>query len=375
MRITQGTKAIFLIINHCVAAHTPPVAIAPPHRVRGSPSNVPVLRTWQPPAQLEPGSLTTRADGNTCEKKKARCKKNKIRNPLDDTKCIRCPPKTKPDMTKTICIDENEQECDKNDRQCKIKRRIKEVAKEKLKQFWSDIKERFKRKMINKKPSWERMNIERQDKKNQKKLRRIASCLPLVALAFGTDEMIDLADGGFSEDYLDNLEQSALAIWPKDIEDWEVEKVFPDDESDIKSDDYVSPFMSLGDGIQMDTARRSVMAPTIKDAHLDVPAIVDDFEPVIDHADVTALSTTEQKRQNPILLIVMAFEAIASIIVNVVAKNAGNLAKIGGKLAGRKPNVAKPGQGKFSRKDQGVKAGEVAKSRNWKNCLRGQKPK
>lgn len=43
----------------------------------------------------------------------------------------------------------------------------------------------------------------------------MAQCLPLVAAAIGTAAMLELADGGFSEDLLESIDTDLLALWPK----------------------------------------------------------------------------------------------------------------------------------------------------------------
>jgi hypothetical protein len=107
MHIVKTAKIAFILLNHLVAAHTPPKAILPSHRVN-QPRNADSLEILKfrdlPNYDAGLGIVSRQeVDGGSCDKK-ARCKKKNIRNPSDETKCIRCPPLTKPDpVSKCPC--------------------------------------------------------------------------------------------------------------------------------------------------------------------------------------------------------------------------------------------------------------------------------
>lgn len=255
MHITTHFKAVFLLVNHLVAAHVPPELIAPAHRVPGA-TDLKARNVWQRSTPSDPASslsadaihlLSRQAkSGGSCDRK-ARCKKKNIRNPKDESKCIRCPPLTKPDPTRTLCI--KNKDVSKDDKKKQMKEKLLEKVKEKMKQFKEKRKERLEKKKAEKNKEYEKKDATRKNELNKKKNRRMAQCLPLVAAAFGTAAMLELADGGFSEDLLESIDMDLLALWPKSEEisdDW-FEKSVPGDLGDINKEDFAKAYIEYGD--------------------------------------------------------------------------------------------------------------------------------
>ncbi|KAF2756597.1 hypothetical protein EJ05DRAFT_477711 [Pseudovirgaria hyperparasitica] len=363
MRLSQPTKALFLLINHLVAAHTPPIAIAPPHQVRGS-GKVQALNNFKPRGQVDYDAglaavgLLSREESASCDRK-ARCRKKKIRNPSDPTKCIRCPPLTKPDPTRTICI--RDKDVSEDDKRKQYEEKIKEKIKEKAKQFKDKIQERMDKKKEEKQKEWERKDKERRDTRNQKKARRMAVCLPLVAAAIGTQAMLELADGGFSTDLLDSIDMDLLALWPgSDIPDDFIDTGLPDDEKDILGEDFADEFLKVGD-IASEAARRRSLENRAT-------------ETTLTNNDMQGKSPEQKRFLN---FIIQAFVSIGIAIGSAAARSAGAIGSAVARatrfFATRKPNLKKPGESKLSRQQQKDKAKEVSKNKNWNRCLKGQK--
>lgn len=258
MHISNHIKAVFLLVNHLVAAHVPPVLISPPHRVPGA-TDLKARNVWKRNAPSTHSSkvsteildLFPRQDkkGGSCDRR-AKCKKKKIRNPTDETKCMRCPPTTKPDPTRSLCI--KDKDLKKEDKKKELKERLMEKVKEKIQRFKELSKEKKKERLQKKKPEkskdWERKDKIRKDDLNKKKNSRMGQCLPLVAVAIGTAAMLELADGGFTEDLLESIDMDMLELWPKDdiSDDW-FEKSVPGDLGDVSKEDFVKAYIEHGD--------------------------------------------------------------------------------------------------------------------------------
>ncbi|KAF2031430.1 hypothetical protein EK21DRAFT_63408 [Setomelanomma holmii] len=363
MHIAKTAKIIFLLINHFVTSHTPSGTISLSHRVReafdaGLPETLKprVLATYDAGLGLAPRQ---EGDGGSCDRR-AKCKNKKIRNPADDTKCIRCPPLTKSDPSRTLCIKDND--VSEEDRRKQYEEKIKEKIKEKFDKFKGEIKERLEKKKEVKNKEWEEKDKQRQDKRNQKKYRRMAVCTPAVAASIGTVAMLELADGGFSEDLFDSIDGDMLEFWPhNDIDDDWLDKALPDDESDIINEDYVKEFLVVGDAASGNAKRfiekRDVQGP-------------------VQATSKNAESSTEKR--NIFTAIANAFRALGRIIAAAATRRAGG----GGAIAratkyfsdGKMPNLKKPGETKLSRAEQKDKAKEISQNKNWKKCLRGEKP-
>jgi hypothetical protein len=363
MYIRKTAKIIFLLMNHLVSAHAPPRTIFPNHWISETLEDgaLEVLRprvlgTYDAGIEL---FQRQEGDGGSCDRR-AKCKKNKIRNPADNTKCIKCPPLTKADPTKTLCIKDDDAKDE--DKKKQYEEKIQEKLREKFDKFKEKIKERLNKKKEAKNTEWEEKDKQRQDKRNQKKFRRMAVCSPAVAASIGTAAMLELADGGFSEDLFDSINNDMLEYWPGgDIEDDWLDNALPDDEADILKEGYVNEFLVVGDAASGNT-KRSIERRSINGT---TPATSENAEP-------------PTEKRNIFTAIANAFRALARLIVSAAKKRAGG----GGQVArptkyfseGKQPNLKKPGESKLSRAEQKDKAKELSKDKNWKKCLRGEKP-
>jgi hypothetical protein len=298
-------------------------------------------------------------DGGSCDRR-ARCKKKKIRNPSDPSKCIRCPPLMTSDPTRTLCI--QDKDVSKDDKGKQYEEKIKEKIKEKMKQFKDKIKERLEKKKEEKTKEWDIKDKERNDRLNQKKARRMAVCLPLVAAAIGTQAMLEMADGGFSTDLLDSIDMDMLSLWPgTDIANEWLDKTLPDDQNDISGESYVDEFLKIGDQVS-ENPKRSIENQ-------------DTYSGIVT-ASKSAVESTGKR--NVLSDIAQFFLTIARAIGAVAARtasNAGNAAaRVSKFFSTRKPNLKKPGESKWTRAQQKDKAKEISQSKNWTSCLRGEKP-
>ncbi|KAF1839129.1 hypothetical protein BDW02DRAFT_575623 [Decorospora gaudefroyi] len=365
MHIAKTAKIIFLLANHLVAAHTPPKSIIPSHWIREAASagsleglRPRVVSNFDASLGLVPRQ---EGEGESCDRK-AKCKKKSIRNPADETKCIKCPPLTKPDPTRTFCVKDND--VSEEDKRKQYEEKIKEKIKEKFEKFKEKIKERLEKKKEKKNEEWEEKDKRRQDKRNQKKYRRMAVCSPAVAASIGTMAMLELADGGFSEDLFDSIDGDMLEFWPDtEIDDDWLEMALPDDESDITSEDYAMKFLEVGDAAA-ENAKRSIKKRDI-------------------NSTGTVQTAAEQagpgpEKRNIFTAIANAFRAIGRAIAAAARGRAGG----GGAISrptkyfseGKKPHLKKPGESKLSRAEQKEKARELSEDKNWTKCIRGENP-
>lgn len=363
MHFTKNCQAILLLLNHLVAAHVPREAIVRLNRVGRAteldiwPKGTPATHdTHLYPSSAELAARAPNTD-NACDRK-AKCKKKKIRDPTNESKCIRCPPLMKADPTHTICI--KDKDIKDEEKKETYKDKIKEKAQQKMKDFKDKIKERIQQKKPSKTTEWEKKDATRRDRLNNKKLRRMAQCLPLVAAAIGTQAMLEMADGGFSEDLLNGIDNDMLDLWPgTDIDDNYLDKTMPDDLHDITGEDYVNQFLQVGDAAK---TKRSI-----------------DLQDVDKEAE-TGSGISEQRADKRDIFgdIISAFVAIGRAIASAATKAAGKVGQAAARatkfFSTRKPNLKKPGESKLSRAEQKGKAKEVSQNKNWKNCLRGDKP-
>ncbi|OAK95920.1 hypothetical protein IQ06DRAFT_231299 [Phaeosphaeriaceae sp. SRC1lsM3a] len=369
MHISNHIKAVFLLVNHLVAAHVPPVLISPPHRVRGA-TDLKARNVWQRNApsnhdsnvSIEPLDLFPRQDkkGGSCDRR-AKCKKKKIRNPTDETKCIRCPPTTKPDPTRSLCI--KDKDLKKEDKKKELKERLMEKVKEKIQRFKELSKEKKKERLQKKKPEkskdWERKDKIRKDDLNKKKNSRMGQCLPLVAVAIGTVAMLELADGGFTEDLLESIDMDMLELWPKDDinDDW-FEKSVPGDLGDVSKEDFVKAYIEHGDS---QNSNYSIGMP----------------EHSVETREVSSVSAQHEEKR--LVQGAGAIAGVAKAVSKAVPKGGGTTGAAGASkpstfFSNKTPSLKRPGESKFSKADQKGKAKELAKNKNWKNCLKGEKP-
>lgn len=363
MRVAGTCHVVFLFLNYLVAAYAPLEAIA----LLKHASEATRLDVWQEGSQashsthleLNHVDLVDRAtDGPQSCDRRAKCKRTKIRDPTDASKCKRCLPLMKADPTQTICI--KDKDINEDEKKKTYKDKIKEKVQQKIKEFKEKIRERIEQKKPAKTTEWEKKDATRRDQLNNKKSRRMAQCLPLVAAAIGTQAMLEMADGGFSEDLLDGIDNDMLALWPgSDIEDTYLDKTIPNDLNDITSEDYVNLFLQVGDDAE---AKRSIEQRDAGDEGEAVSTISEQ------HADKRDLFGD----------IIAAFVAIGRAIASVASKAAGKIGQEAARatrfFSTRKPNLKKPGESSWTRAQQLEKAKEVSKNKNWTKCLRGEKP-
>ncbi|KAI4714504.1 hypothetical protein J4E89_000184 [Alternaria sp. Ai002NY15] len=362
-------------------------------------------------------------NGESCERK-ARCKKNKIRDPSDPTKCIKCPPLMKSDPTKTVCI--RDKDMSEEDKKKTYEDKIKEKIKEKFEKFKDMIKERLEKKKEEKNKEWEEKDKQRRSERNQKKFRRMAVCLPLTAAAIGTEAMLEMADGGFSLDLLDSINGDMLEVWPgSDIDDEWLDNAVPDDETDIVQEDFAKGFLEVGDAAA-ENAKRSMEK---RDGTTDINSTDINFTNInftninstninstninstninstninftntnftninstninstninstnINFTNINSTSPQESpstEKRNFINAIANLFRSAVDAVISVakaISRTVGAAARATKFFSnGRKPNLKQPGESKWSRAQQLDKAKEISKNKNWTRCLRGEK--
>lgn len=357
MHISKAFKAIFLIVNHCVAAGTPPSAFIARPRIQRSSKDF-EIRVRHLDSQNGPNGLALVARaGESCDRC-AKCKKSKIRNPKDCTKCIRCPPGTKPDPLKKLCIKDTQSPDD--DKEKKFREKMKEKLDE-----WK--KRKFEEKKEKKKTEWDEKDRKRRDERNQKKGRRIGACLPLVAATVGTAAAIELANGGFSTDLMEGIDMDLLQLFSSDITD-EAFDFLPNDESDLTNEDFVQSYLDTANSISVEVeTKRTVMGKL---------APVDSIENSLGKRDVADTEYHEMDKQQDkrfIQAIIAAFLAIGGLIARVATRAGSAAGRATKYFSKNEVKLSKPGESKFSKSQQLDKAKDVAKNGNWKKCLLGQR--
>ncbi|KAI4641045.1 hypothetical protein J4E93_007923 [Alternaria ventricosa] len=386
MHVAKTIKVLFLLTNHLIAAYTPSEATLLSQRVhRGTASDLDISQPGSVLGREARFPLVNRQAGNgeSCERK-ARCKKNKIRDPSDPTKCIKCPPLMKSDPTKTVCI--RDKDVSEEDKKKTYEDKIKEKIKEKFEKFKDMIKERLEKKKEEKNKEWEEKDKQRRSERNQKKFRRMAVCLPLTAAAIGTEAMLEMADGGFSLDLLDSINGDMLEVWPgSDIDDEWLDNAVPDDESDIVQEDFAKGFLEVGDAAA-ENAKRSMEK---RDGTTDINSTdinstntnsTNTNSTNINFANSNSTSPQESPstdKRNFINAIANLFRSAVDAVISVakaISRTVGAAARATKFFSnGRKPNLRQPGESKWSRAQQLDKAKEISKNKNWTRCLRGEK--
>ncbi|KAI4658821.1 uncharacterized protein J4E79_006580 [Alternaria viburni] len=391
MHVAKTIKVLFLLTNHLIAAYTPSEATLLSQRVhRGTASDLDISQPASVLGREARFPLVNRQAGNgeSCERK-VRCKKNKIRDPSDPTKCIKCPPLMKSDPTKTVCI--RDKDMSEEDKKKTYEDKIKEKIKEKFEKFKDMIKERLEKKKEEKNKEWEEKDKQRRSERNQKKFRRMAVCLPLTAAAIGTEAMLEMADGGFSLDLLDSINGDMLEVWPgSDIDDEWLDNAVPDDETDIVQEDFAKGFLEVGDAAA-ENAKRSMEK---RDGTTDINSTDINFTNInftninstninstnINFTNINSTSPQESpstEKRNFINAIANLFRSAVDAVISVakaISRTVGAAARATKFFSnGRKPNLKQPGESKWSRAQQLDKAKEISKNKNWTRCLRGEK--
>ena len=381
MHVAKTIKVLFLLTNHLIAAYTPSEATLLSQRVhRGTASDLDISQPESVLGREARFPLVDRqaGDGESCERK-ARCKKNRIRDPSDPTKCIKCPPLMKSDPTKTVCI--RDKDVSEEDKKKTYEDKIKEKIKEKFEKFKDMIKERLEKKKEEKNKEWEEKDKQRRSGRNQKKFRRMAVCLPITAAAIGTEAMLEMADGGFSLDLLDSINGDMLEVWPgPDIDDEWLENAVPDDESDIVQEDFAKGFLEVGDAAA-ENAKRSMEK---RDGTTDINSTDINSTNInstnINFTNINSTSPQESpstEKRNFINAIANLFRSAVDAVISVakaISRTVGAAARATKFFSnGRKPNLKQPGESKWSRAQQLDKAKEISKNKNWTRCLRGEK--
>ncbi|KAH6666250.1 hypothetical protein B0J14DRAFT_568341 [Halenospora varia] len=387
MRLSKSSKAVFFIINHVSAVYLPHDTVQA-SRVQGS---KPAAVRQKNDASIITNNLLPRlgqdtgGDGASCPRCKSRCKGNKIINPFDCTICIPCFPGLKADPTSTICLPksadddekkkkEEEEEKRKQEEEDKKKQEIEDQKKkdeeEKRKQ---QKQEKYEKKMEEKKGKYEQHELRKKDNKERNKARRMSRCLTFVSLAMGATAAAMYADEFFSEDYLESLD--VLELWPPElpIEDWEV----ADSDAIFDTEPFIDAWVLYANSISVvgkrgnETEvvnRKEIISGEISPLMTDRSSVEDVVTPVLS-GSTALVEYVEPRYAAPIAGIVAIFTVLIVAIVKVATragKAGGNILKASNykiKLASRDK------VGRKSKTEQQNGAKEIAKNKNWRNCL------
>jgi hypothetical protein len=333
------------------------------------------------PGEIMP--LEIRQNNDKCDRRCRRCRGKRIQNPKDCTKCIRCPPGTKGDLTHKVCIPEKRDPADKERRFGEKKNKVKENYKK-------DKGKEWKNKMEVKQKQFKEWQQNRLDKQKARKTRRIGRCLPLMAVAMGYTAGHVFFDDFFDEDYLESMD--LLQLWPDDTKE-PPENVEGDNNEDDKifdNKDYIEEFLWWGD-YRDDQAKKgnplkrnifNVSSEVLNDAEelssLDFE--VSSLSVISPSSDVQVYRDEKRNPLGPLVgLVISIVAAVVRTATQATAKMSGQLSRIGNnvqsQLVKQSVKIAGKNGSKVGKTKQGEGAKRIAdKSPNiFKRCLTGQK--
>ncbi|KAF4467176.1 hypothetical protein FALBO_5959 [Fusarium albosuccineum] len=358
MRISKTAKAVFLMVNHVLAAHLPPGDVS--GRLWGRNSGSAVSSS-----SSSPSSLFARQQPASCSRCRNRCPRGKIFDPDDCTNCVRCRASTKPDPERKRCIADPDS-----------KRKQFPKKRENMRKDYFDKEKRFKKQIEPKKKEW---NDKRDDNK-RKMARRVGRCLPLVAMGMGAEAAAHYGDDFFDEDYLESMD--LVGFWPEglSIEPWESETSDDVYESDEYIDKWVKAGQDSPEGFEKRSISRHTRSVSIRANNPAVVHKVDTPSPArearSDPSATTALvvhpehggSIEKRAFWIPIFIaIAKTAAAIGAGIARGAAKGLKGLTK-------NSIRVAKGRGSKKSRQEQHQGAEKISKAWRFRTCLRKQSP-
>ncbi|RYP05836.1 hypothetical protein DL765_009710 [Monosporascus sp. GIB2] len=357
MRLSKTSKALFLILNHLVAAHVPRHMVTA--RLHGPEKEKNSLAARY--ASMESFDPELHLSGRqACDGCRKRCSPGKIIDPRDCTECKRCPKRQMPDKAQKRCLPNPHDRDKKNqDKERKFHEKIpQKKAEYKAKRY--EIKREDKRRIYH----------DKRDEEKRRKVRRMGRCLPLVPLSMGAQVATEYSDEFFDEQFLEDME--LMEFWPEgmQIDAWN------DDKSDdiFEDDDYVNKWIAVGEAISkraVDTnasqAELELMAPhraphedtstkTARNYTSDValPAAV---------TDLTVRS--ELQARCPICFLIPIFAAAirtATAVARLV------------RLTRTAIRIGKGRGSKMTKSEQREGADRIAKDQRWRRCLAKMDP-
>ncbi|KAM7210892.1 hypothetical protein V8F06_013734 [Rhypophila decipiens] len=380
MRISNASKAIFILANYVTANLVPPHLKINIRLNRGAGEDgtsygvdfVDDSTSVNPSVAKIPEGLLPRQQ--SCDRCRTRCPTGKIIHPTKCRRCIRCPPGKKADPTSRICVDGNP-EPDQEDKDKRKQDREKSYQGKK-----KDEKDNFRIRKYDTKKEKEkekyRINEEhKRDNERRKKVRRAGRCLPVVALAMGAGVASEFADEFFDEAYLESMDLEQF--WPEDlpIEPWDSE----DSDHIFEEDEYIDQWINVGNS-QGSATVSGIVRRTRDDANTDVGNG--------DVVNLTEVQTEIRTRQPGAIQLVSCSDATVKgqldtrflpFLIPIFAAVAGTAARVGaaaGKAAGSVLKLTrytvKIGTGKSSKKsfkEQSDGARRISQNKNWRTCL------
>ncbi|KAF4983553.1 hypothetical protein FZEAL_1088 [Fusarium zealandicum] len=360
MHFTKAAKAVFLIVNHVLAAHVPPSALLRAHLWHHG-SKDPHSHVAVSSSGDLPSNLFARQQPEACNRCRDRCPRGKIIDPDDCTNCVRCRAGTKPDLPKKRCIADPDG-----------KRKQLPKKQENMRKDYFDKERRLRNKIEPKKREWN----DKRDQDKRRMARRVGRCLPLVAMGMGAEAATQFGDDFFDEDYLESMD--LVGLWPENlpIEAWESE------ESDniFESDEYIDEWVKAGNDSPEGIDKRSLLrhardAPAQPNDPVAVDGsngLADSGQAQQDSTAATALILSEhdnhlEKRIFWIPIFLAIGKTIAALGVGIARGAAKGLSKTS-------VRVAKGRGSKKTRKEQHQGADKISQARRFRSCLMKRSP-
>lgn len=335
-------------MNHVVAVYLPPYSISSP-KIQASDDAVASsqLSNDVSSSGLKLAVREDKPKNRSCSSCRRKCPRGQILNPQDCRKCNVCPPGLIANMVAKKCIKPEEKKADKE--------------------------QRYNEKKDEKSLEYKKTEEQKNEKNRRNRGRRMGRCLPLAAIAMGSIVVSEFADNFFDEDYLESLE--ILSYWPEGflIDDWiseESDKIF-------ENDAYVETWVAVGNQIDGETVKlgddyglgkRNVSSTKSIKPEAERPLEPRTFNSTLQLAPIgssTTLVVREDNLAKRVFWLIPIFGAVIRVVF-AVRNAAAKLSKDSIKIA--------PKRGKKSRQEQHDGAGKIVQSKNWKNCLAGQKP-
>ncbi|KAM0335640.1 hypothetical protein ACHAQA_000689 [Verticillium albo-atrum] len=380
MRLSKACKALFFIANHIFAAHIPRV-VGIPGRIQNENHNDPhdVVQTshrgrsTHVPSILS--ALFARQQDGTCKRCQETCTAGTIVDKNDCSRCTRCPPGHRAHSNFKECVKISAED------------RNREFSNKKTRLVMDQREWRFWEKKDAQDNEYKKAAERRKDNEVRNKVRRMGRCLPLVALVAGAEitQEFDISDDFFDEKFLED--GALIELWPEDvdIEPWS------DDSTDaiFEKDEFVQAWIDYANNNKKkrDAGVADVNDPKTKliqereNLRLESPRHPASSEQTPDNhhvqSGVVTLSVRSNEGRTDLLVrdpgleerffLIAIFKAIA-LVVTIVAR----LAPLASRVI--KPIRIAVQAGGRTAQTQRKAAQKIAQDKNFKNCLRMQRP-
>ncbi|KAF2679233.1 hypothetical protein K458DRAFT_490712 [Lentithecium fluviatile CBS 122367] len=242
-------------------------------------------------------------------------------------------------------------------------RKTRKFDREKEGKFEDTKKRKKEERERQKKEKEEEEKRRKEEAKKDRKKERMGKCLPLVSLSMGyPEDGFPQATDFFDEEYIDS--EDVMMLWPSELDD------VPD--INIDTDEYINDFLEAMDDLLWipwggGGAKKRKAASSASEMPPSTMGVSTSTDIAIRPRE-TGLAGSYEKR-----FVKALFTAIRNFLVRAVTWLGRQVNRLQALKDKGGPRIAEKGKGaKYG--DQKKAGDDIAKDKNWKNCINGKKP-